>query len=85
MIFGGVAGFAMGIFATFDFQYRWKPRMRVGGFPLPVVFFILEDDHWTDFLLPGPIEGAATITNLLMWISIFLGLWKLVLRVTKKG
>lgn len=78
-----IIGFAFGIGATFFFEYHWKPTMRVAGFPIPVAFFILEEDRWTDFVIPPLIAVTVIILNILLWITAFLALWKIATRPSK--
>jgi hypothetical protein len=38
--------------------------MRVVSFPLPIVFFVWEEDHWTDFVTPGWYVCPALAANI---------------------
>ena len=55
------AGMALAIWLTFFVKYNWNPRMRVVGFPIPLVFFHLDDNTWTKNILPAalPYAGGA--------------------------
>jgi hypothetical protein len=60
-----VIGIAVGIWCAFHFEYHLSARYRVGSFPLPVVFFHLEDGRWVDFPVPEIQASAAAITNVI--------------------
>src|SRR5205809_164517 len=47
-----VIGLLAGVWCAFYFEYHWGPRYRVASFPVPVVFFHLEDGDWVDFPVP---------------------------------
>jgi len=55
------AGLALATWLAFFLQYGNGPKMRVRGFPIPLVFFHLEDKIWTRTVLPSslPYAGAA--------------------------
>lgn len=72
-------GLALGFFATFHFEYRLKPAIRVQGFPFPIAFFALEAGNWTDFIPPIPTLLFEMATNLLLWMALFLGAWRLLI------
>jgi hypothetical protein len=61
-------GAALGIYLAFFVKYSWSDKMRVIGFPIPSVFFHLEDGNWVDFVLPGPVMWAAAV-NLLSGLA----------------
>jgi hypothetical protein len=56
------AGLALAIWLTFFLRYGNGPKMRIQGFPIPFVFFRLEDQTWSRTVLPSslPYAGAAT-------------------------
>ena len=55
------AGLALAVWLTFFVRYGNGPKMRIQGFPIPLVFFHLEDKTWTRTVLPSslPYAGAA--------------------------
>ena len=46
-------GLALAIWLTFFLKYSFDPKMRVVCFPIPLVFFHLEDKTWTQTQLPA--------------------------------
>ena len=60
-----VLGIAAGIWFAFHFEYRVGTRYRIASFPLPIVFFHLEDGQWVDFPVPEFQAWAAAFTNIL--------------------
>jgi hypothetical protein len=58
-----VAGASLGIWLAFFFEYQPSHRMRVFGFPLPIAFFVWEDDRWTDFVTPYYYAYPAVAAN----------------------
>ena len=60
-----VLGIAVGVWCAFHFEYRLGAHYRVGSFPLPVVFFHLEDGQWVDFPVPKFQAWAAVFTNVI--------------------
>jgi len=57
---GGYAGFRLGYC-----EIQTSPTFRWGGLPLPVAFFALEGDHWTDFIPPPPIQWTNFLADIL--------------------
>jgi hypothetical protein len=55
------AGLALAVWLTFFVRYGNGTKMRIQGFPIPLVFFHLEDKTWTRTTLPSslPYAGAA--------------------------
>jgi hypothetical protein len=47
-----VCGVAVGIWRAFHVEYLIGSRYRIGSFPIPIVFFHLEDGQWVDFPVP---------------------------------
>jgi hypothetical protein len=45
-----ITGIALGIWLAFFFEYQPTARLRVLGFPLPLVVFAWEEDQWIDFV-----------------------------------
>jgi hypothetical protein len=44
-------------------EYPLGQHFRIGSFPIPVVFFHLEDGQWVDFPVPGFQAWSAVLTN----------------------
>lgn len=57
-------------------QYQPSPTLQVHGLPLPVGFFVLEGDGWTDFI--PTYQWLNTLANICTWTAILL----LTLRLT---
>lgn len=57
-----VIGLALAVWLTFFVKYSSGSTLRVRGFPIPLVFFHLEDKTWTHTTLPAilPYAGGAT-------------------------
>ena len=53
-------GLALAVWLTFFVRYGAGSKMRIQGFPIPLVFFHLEDKGWTQTVLPAtlPYVGA---------------------------
>ncbi len=67
-ILGGVAlvlGLALGWWTAFHFEYYASARIRVFSAPLPIVFFVWEEDRWTDFVTPEYYAYPAFVANVL--------------------
>src|SRR5439155_7620795 len=60
-----VIGVVAGIWVAFHFEYPLGARYRVGSFPLPVVFFHMEDGQWVDFPVPAFQAWASALTNVI--------------------
>jgi hypothetical protein len=58
-------GVAVGIWCAFYVEYHIGSHYRVGGFPIPVVFFHLEHGDWVDFPVPEFQAWAAMFTNII--------------------
>ena len=59
------AGLVLGWWTAFHFEYRASKRMRVFSAPLPVAFFVWEEDRWTDFVTPEYYAYPALAANVL--------------------
>jgi hypothetical protein len=57
----GAIGVALAVWLTFFMQYGGGPKIRVQSFPVPLVFFHLEDKGWTRNVLSPSLlyVGAA--------------------------
>jgi hypothetical protein len=53
--------------------------------PLPIGFFQLEDEHWTDFIPPPSIQCLNLLGDILTPVVIMLGVLLLVWRWRAKG
>lgn len=58
-------GVAVGIWCAFYVEYHIGSRYRIGSFPIPIVFFHLEDGQWVDFPVPVFQAWAAVFTNII--------------------
>jgi hypothetical protein len=58
-------GLALGIWCAFYCEYHVGTSYRIGSFPIPVVFFHLEDGQWIDFPVPEFQAWAAAFTNVI--------------------
>ena len=77
----GVIGLSVGAWCAFRCEYPMGAHYRIGSFPIPVVFFHLEDGQWVDF--PGPRfqAWAAKFTNIITMTALAtLPLWLLLWR-----
>jgi hypothetical protein len=60
-----VVGLALGWWTAFHFEYHASARMRVFSAPLPIAFFVWEEDRWTDFVTPEYYAYPALAANTL--------------------
>lgn len=58
-------GIAVGIWCGFYCEYHVGKQYRIGSFPIPVVFFHLEDGHWVDFPVPAFQAWLSAITDVI--------------------
>jgi hypothetical protein len=63
--FLAACGIAAGIWCAFYVEYHIGSRYRIGGFPIPIVFFHLEDGQWVDFPVPTFQLWATVFTNII--------------------
>lgn len=63
-------GVAAGGWCAFHFEYRLNDHYCVASFPLPVVFFHLEDGQWVDFPVPPFQAWASIFTNIIAITSL---------------
>jgi hypothetical protein len=56
-------GAALGIWLTFFIKYGSGPKIRVQGFPVPLVFFHLEDTGWTRSVLSTSLLYAGATAD----------------------
>lgn len=71
-----VCGVALGIWCAFYCEYHVGARFRIASFPIPVVFFQLEDGNWVDFPVPQFQAWSAAFTNVITIAALaVLPLW----------
>lgn len=58
-------GAALGVWCSFFLEYRVGTRFRIFSFPIPIVFFHLENGNWVDFPVPRFQAYATGITNVI--------------------
>ena len=58
-------GVSAGTWSAFHFEYPLGARCRIGSFPIPVVFFHLEDGQWVGFPVPPFQAWSAAFTNII--------------------
>src|SRR5205085_9222483 len=63
-------GLALGIWSAFFCEYRMGSRYRIGGFPIPVVFFHWENGDWVDFPLPELQAWLAAFGNIVSIVAL---------------
>ena len=59
-----VIGVSVGIWCAFRCEYPLGGSYRIASFPIPVVFFHLEDGQWVDFPVPRFQGLAAAFANI---------------------
>lgn len=73
-----VFGATLGIWCAFYCEYHIGTRFRIGSFPIPVVFFHLEDGAWVDFPVPEFQAWSAAFTDIIAITALaMLPLWLL--------
>ncbi len=65
-----LVGVSTGMWCAFQCEYPLGERFRVGSFPIPVVFFHLEDGHWVDFPVPEFQAWSAAFTNIVTLVAV---------------
>lgn len=60
----GLVGASGGVWCA-NLEYPLGQHFRIGSFPIPVVFFHLEDGQWVDFPVPGFQAWSAVLTNII--------------------
>lgn len=58
-------GIGAGIWCAFYCEYPVGTHLRIGSFPLPVVFFHFEDGQWVDFPVPKLQAWLTMATNII--------------------
>ena len=72
---GGIIGWELGFL-----EIRVSPRHRWAGIPFPIGFFVWEEDRWTDFVPPPPLQVLHLFADVGLAIIVFefpflFGLW----------
>jgi len=72
LVFGALAlvGLGLGAWMALGVEYRLGTRFRFAGFPIPVVFFHLEDGQWVDFITPPVIMYPGMVANVLTGVAV---------------
>jgi hypothetical protein len=75
VLLGGYAGYRLG-----DYDLQTSPTFRWVGLPLPIAFFVLEGDHWTDLIPPEPVQWmnslADTLSPILLLVIPLAVIWR---------
>jgi hypothetical protein len=58
-------GVAVGVWCAFYCEYHLGAQFRISSFPIPVVFFRLEDGQWVDFPVPAVQTWMTVVTNII--------------------
>ncbi len=64
------AGLALAVCCLFVIRYRWDAKTRVVGFPVPLIFFNLEDQTWVRSPAPSPWLYLGAATNVITGIAL---------------
>jgi hypothetical protein len=62
-------GLILAVFLTFFVKYSNGPEMRIRGFPIPLVFFHLDNKIWTETTLPAPLPYVGMVTDFLTGLA----------------
>jgi hypothetical protein len=69
-------GTGLGIWCAFFCEYPVGAKYRWASFPIPVVFFHLEEGQWVDYPVPTFQAWSAAITNIITIVALMeLPLW----------
>jgi hypothetical protein len=73
-----VVGAAIGFWCSFHCEYHAREDFRVASFPIPIVFFRLEEGNWVDYPVPDYQVWPTAVTNILAITALAtLPLWLL--------
>jgi hypothetical protein len=61
-----LVGAAVGFWCSFYCEYHTRENYRIASFPIPIVFFHLEEGNWVDFPVPDYQVWPTAITNILI-------------------
>jgi hypothetical protein len=64
------AGLALAVCCLLVIHYQWDAKTRVVGFPIPMIFFNLEDTTWVRSPAPKPWLYLGAATNLLTGVAM---------------
>jgi hypothetical protein len=67
-----IVGVLAGSWLALRFEYQVSPKIHFFSFPIPIVFFHLEQGQWIDFVPTAPVMYLGVITNILAVVSGFL-------------
>jgi len=67
-----ILGVRTGAWVGTQLEYPINARTRVVGFPLPLAVFVLEGEHWTDFVPPDHVQHALVAANVLSVMALAL-------------
>jgi hypothetical protein len=62
-------GLILSLWLTFLVQYKWGQEERVAGFPIPRVFFSLENKVWTRTTSPGVLPYIGGVADFLTGLA----------------
>jgi len=63
------AGLLLAVWFAFFVKYSNGPKLRVEGFPIPVVFFHLDGETWTRTTLAAPLRVTVVAANCLTGLA----------------
>jgi hypothetical protein len=64
------AGLVLAVCCLLVIHYRWDAKTRVVGFPIPLIFFNLEDQTWVRSPAPTPWLYLGAATNVITGIAL---------------
>ncbi len=64
-----VAGLGLGVWLAFFLKYNSGGSLKVQGFPIPVAFYHLDKDIWTQTIPDAPIPVLGAIANFLTGLA----------------
>lgn len=79
-----VVGVGVGVWVGIFMEYQPNATIRIQGFPLPLVTFVLEQDHWKDFVPAQAVQYGAMVANVLAAIAVALIPLAVASRLTEK-
>ena len=65
----GAAGLLLAVWFAFFVKYNMGVAYRLQGFPIPVVFFHLDDKTWTRSTPPAPLPVLGAAANFLTGLA----------------
>jgi len=77
-------GLALGAWCAFYCEYHMGTRYRIGSFPIPVVFFHLEQGDWVDFPVSDFQAWASAFANIVTIAALAtIPMWLLLSRLRR--